>query len=204
MNFEIEKFYHIYTRANSQADKLFREDDNYKYFLRKYKKNISPIFETLCYCLIPNHYHFLIKVKKQETIFNYQKRKGKKYKNNEIEINSFIQQQIANFHISYAKAFNQLYKRRGSLFQSKPKAKEISDTNYLLQVSRYIHRNPLKHGVVKNIKDWKYSSYLDYADLRNGLIPNKEFLVSHFSSIKEFLDFTEMEFNENEYEYLEK
>jgi REP element-mobilizing transposase RayT len=204
LNFECEKVYHIYTRANSQADILFRENENYRFFLKKYKKFISPIFKTLCYCLIPNHYHLLIIVKKQESIFQYQKGNEKKYKNNELEINSFIQQQIANLHISYAKAFNRLYKRRGSLFQSKPKAKEISNTNYLLQVSRYIHRNPLKHGVVRHLKDWEFSSYLDYTNLRNGSIPYKELMISHFSSVQDFLEFTEMEFNEDEFEFLEK
>jgi len=183
---------------------LFFEDKNYKYFLKKYKKYILPIFDTLSYCLIPNHYHLLIKVKNQETIYHYQKNKSNKYINDEVELNYFIRQQIANFHISYAKAFNKLYKRRGSLFQSKPNAKEIPETDYLLQVSRYIHRNPLKHGVVKKLKDWKYSSYLDYAGLRNGTIPSKDFLISHFESVNEFLDFTEMEFDDNEFEFLDK
>jgi len=190
MHFECEKLFHVYTRANSENELLFREDENYYFFLKKYKKYINPIFETLCYCLIPNHYHLLIRVKEKESIFEYQKIKKYKYINNESKIDNFLQQQIANFHISYAKAFNKKYKRRGSLFQSKPKAKEISSTYYLLRASRYIHRNPITHGLVSNLEDWEFSSFLDYIDMRRGTIPKKKYILSYFSSIEDFINFT--------------
>ena len=198
MHFECDKIFHIYTRANSENELLFRENENYFFFLKKYKKFINPIFNTLCYCLIPNHYHLLIRVKEQESIHEYQKVKKYKHIEDELKIDNFLQQQIANFHISYAKAFNKKYERRGSLFQSKPKAKEILDTNYLLRIARYIHRNPIKHGLVNNLEDWKFSSFLDYANMRKGTIPHKEFILSHFSSIQDFIKFTNMDVDDYE------
>jgi len=201
MHFECEKVFHIYTRANSEKELLFREDQNYFFFLRNYRKFMTPIFETLCYCLIPNHYHLLVKVKDQESIFEYQEEKKYQYTKEELKIDNFLQQQIANFHISYAKAYNKKYERRGSLFQSKPKAKEIPDINYLLRVARYIHRNPLKHGLINNLKDWEYSSFLDYADLRKGTIPKKEFFLSSFSSVQDFINFTKLDIDDYEDEF---
>ncbi|MCK4312521.1 MAG: hypothetical protein KAW88_07285 [Candidatus Cloacimonetes bacterium] len=190
MQFECGKFFHIYTRANTNIDVLFYEDENYIFFLRKYRKYIEPIFVTLCYCLMPNHYHLLIKVKSDLELYAYQKKKNYKYAGDEIKINDFITRQFANFHISYSKAINKKYERRGSLFQSKPKAKHISDINYLIRAARYIHRNPIKHKIVKDIADWSFSSFPDYANKRNGVLTDKNFLLSNYDSVEDLLRFT--------------
>ncbi len=62
-----ETFYHIYNHANG-SDNLFREEDNYNYFLRQWEKYISPIANTYAYCLMPNHFHALIRIKAIEEI----------------------------------------------------------------------------------------------------------------------------------------
>ena len=201
MNFECGKVFHIYTRANTNDELLFREEENYLFLLRRYRKFLTPVFHTLCYCLIPNHYHLLIKVKEINKIFKYQNDVNYKYANDALKINNFIQQQISNFHNSYAKSFNKKYNRRGSLFQKEPKSKEITDINYLLRSSRYIHRNPLKHRLVTNINDWEFSSYLDYTGLRNGTIPEKEFILSQFISVQDFINFTNMDIDDYEFQY---
>lgn len=62
-----EKYYHIYNHANGDEN-LFREQKNYEYFLEKYKQHISPIAETIAWCLMPNHFHLLVKIKKEAEI----------------------------------------------------------------------------------------------------------------------------------------
>ncbi len=62
-----EGTYHIYNRANGNESLFFRED-NYLYFLEKYKEYISPVAETFCYCLMPNHFHFLIRIKSENEL----------------------------------------------------------------------------------------------------------------------------------------
>lgn len=62
-----EKYYHIYNHANGDEN-LFREQKNYEYFLKKYKQHISPIAETIAWCLMPNHFHLLVKIKTEEEI----------------------------------------------------------------------------------------------------------------------------------------
>lgn len=66
--------YHIYTHANG-SDNLFREDENYRYFLRKYSEYIHPIAETFAYCLMPNHVHFMIRVRVEEEVLDFLKLK---------------------------------------------------------------------------------------------------------------------------------
>ncbi len=190
MNFECGNFFHFYTRANAKEDKLFFERDNYLYFLRQFTKYLNPVFITICYCLIPNHYHFLIKVRNQNKIFEYQKKQNYKFAGQELKQNEFLVRQIINFHISYSKAINKKYHRKGSLFQERPKTKPVLEINYLLRLSRYIHRNPLKHKVVDNLADWEFSSFPDYTNLRNWKIPDKRFLLANYESLVDFLEFT--------------
>ncbi len=62
-----EKLYHIYNHANG-AENPFREAENYRYFLKQWEKHIQPIADTLVYCLMPNHFHFLIKIRSQSEL----------------------------------------------------------------------------------------------------------------------------------------
>ena len=129
-------------------------------------------------------------MKNQNRILEYQKKKHYNQTGNELKLNEFLIRQIINFHISYSKAINKKYNRRGSLFQEKPKAKPVLEINYLLRLARYIHRNPMKHKVVENLEDWEFSSFLDYANLRKGKIPDKNFLLANYESLEDFLEFT--------------
>lgn len=67
---EPDKFYHIYNRAN-RNEKIFLNTGNYQFILRKYQQYIEAIVETFCYCLMPNHFHLLIKIKSPEEIKNW-------------------------------------------------------------------------------------------------------------------------------------
>ncbi len=151
-----EKYYHIYNHANGD-DNLFREQKNYDYFLVKYKQHISPIAETIVWCLMPNHFHLLVKIKSEDEIAStfpkFQTLEKLDDKTN------FLSKQFSNFFSSYSQSFNKVYGRRGSLFLKNFKRKEISDENYLRNLILYIHLNPVKHGFTNVISDWKWVSY---------------------------------------------
>jgi REP element-mobilizing transposase RayT len=65
--FEAEKVYHIYNRANGREN-LFIEERNFHFFLDKYFHHISPIAKTFAFCLMPNHFHIMIRIKAEEEV----------------------------------------------------------------------------------------------------------------------------------------
>ncbi len=168
-------YYHIYNRANG-SELLFLNDQNYLYFLKQYQLYISPIAHTFCYCLMPNHFHFLVQIKSEEELnaffelhgadlqafdinspknFEGLNSEGKKRK----PLHLLISQQFSNFFNSYAKAFNKLYNRKGSLFMHTYKRKHIDSQEYLLTLIHYIHANPIEAKLCKTYAHWTYSSY---------------------------------------------
>jgi len=150
-------FYHIYNRGNNKQD-IFFEERNYQYFLKLFDKYLSHFVVVYAYCLIPNHFHFLVRIKEIDQtseVFKtsevYVDRDSKKF--------TPLEKAFKDFFISYAKGINKAYGRTGSLFQSKFKKKEIIDNSYFTSVIQYIHANPIQAKVCCNYMDYKYSSY---------------------------------------------
>jgi len=115
--------YHIYNRAVG-SERLFKTDRNYQYFLSKYDKYISPVADTFCYCLMPNHFHLLLKIKDLSYLSSVLKIEN-------AHSNNHISQQFSNFFNAYTKAYNKENRRLGSLFMKPFKRKLIKDEKYL-------------------------------------------------------------------------
>ena len=149
-------FYHIYNHANG-FENLFRSDENYRYFLQQWGKYIDPVAETYAHCLMPNHFHFLIKIKEEKEVqanFKLELTFGK-FKT----FQKLISKKFANLFSSYTQAYNKMYDRKGSLFIPNFKKKEITSEDYLTNIIFYIHHNPVHHGFTEYIEDWPHSSY---------------------------------------------
>ena len=129
--------YHIYNRGNNREN-LFREKRNYHHFLKLYTRYIAPITATYAYCLMPNHFHLLIKIKSHA---------------------SNPSQSFSNLFNAYTKAINHAYGRTGSLFETPFHRIPVTDTPYFWNLIRYIHQNPQHHRFVDDFRDWPYSSY---------------------------------------------
>jgi putative transposase len=155
-------YYHIYNRGHNK-ERIFFEEENYLYFLRQFKKFLIPHVDVFAYCLLPNHFHFFIKINKVEEF-----EKG-----------------IKNFFISYSRSINQKYNRVGSLFQGRYKTVEIHDDAHFTRMVTYIHQNPLKAGLVKKIEDYKFSSYPAYVSGRLSLVNCTE-VLNWYGGIDEF------------------
>ncbi|MDQ6903260.1 MAG: hypothetical protein M3139_09650 [Bacteroidota bacterium] len=153
-----DKVYHIFSRAIGN-DKLFLHEENYKFFLQKFKLHISPIADTFAYTLLSNHFHFLIRIKSLEEIKNYF-RKVKRNKPFHIDIVSeFIMERFGNLLNSYTKSFNKRNKRKGGLFIDTMRRVEIADDAQLGVIIFYIHKNAVHHQYCKKIAGWQWSSY---------------------------------------------
>ena len=166
MHFESNKTYHIYNRSN---ETVFFDHRNYMFFLTKLNKLIVPYSHILSWCLMPNHFHFLIVAKDE----------GCKLANEKHRPNvQVLSKNIGTLLSSYTKAINKSNNRIGKLFAHNTQAKCLNDeinNNYFLQnCFHYIHQNPLRAKLCSNVKDWEFSSFLDYAELRNGKLINKE------------------------------
>ena len=104
------------------------------------------------------------------------------------EINSTskrVSRQFSNLFNSYAQAFNKENNRKGSLFANRFKRILIDSNEYLIKLIHYIHHNPVKHGLVNSLTDWKYSSYRSILSTNNILIERHE-VIELFSDKNNF------------------
>ena len=139
------EYYHVYNRACG-FEKLFLENKNYHYFLGLLADRLGDFLELFCYCLMPNHFHLLVRIKE----------------NVDMEDPTIaLSKEFSNFFCSYAMSFNRHYNRRGCLFSQNFRRKQIENMRYLRTTVIYIHRNPVKHGLVNNLNDWEFSTYND-------------------------------------------
>jgi REP element-mobilizing transposase RayT len=170
------EYYHIYNRGNNRQS-IFFEEQNYHYFLKLYVKYIVPVADTYAYCLMNNHFHFLVRIKTVEEQTN---KTAEQIRTAEVsKTSAALKQQTAEVsktsavsvsvlkpnlqfgHLlnSYAKAINKTYQRAGSLFQSRFGRIRVDTDRYLMQLVTYIHQNPQKHGFVDDFRVYPYSSY---------------------------------------------
>lgn len=195
--------YHIYNRANGN-EPLFYQERNFSYFLKKYKEHISPIADTFCYCLMPNHFHFLIRIKSEKELFNYFKIDDSKLLSNRTgfeNLSGLITKKFSNLFNAYSKAINKQENRKGSLFMRPYKRKKVTDEKYLKKLVHYIHYNPVEARLAKKPEDWKHSSYAQIVKNQTDLILKDE-LIGLFDDLENFMHFhsirsqkIEIEFN---------
>ncbi len=171
-------YYHIYNHANGN-DLLFQNENNYPFFLKKYQQHISPVAYTLAYCLMPNHFHFLIRIKEDDDLV----KAFPEYKTWEKDQqNNLLSKRFSNLFSSYTQSYNKMYKRRGSLFIKNFKRKKITSEQYLKQAITYIHLNPVHHGFVDRAKDWEFSSYNQV--IHSELRIHKDEVIKLFDNLK--------------------
>ena len=167
-------YYHFYNRGNNRQA-VFFESDNYLYFLKGVKKYLTPAVTIIAYCLMPTHYHVLVRVKLQTSdVFKT------------FEVSSQVSRAMQKFLISYTKAINKRFERVGSLFQGQFQAKPIQSYPHLLNLCVYIHANPVKDGLVAAPEDWIYSNYLEWLGRRDGTLVDQEFIQENFGSPTEY------------------
>ena len=153
------EFFHVYNRGNAKEN-IFLDEEDFKFFLLRLKQNLIPSddvsrhfkplppnsFDLVAYCLMPNHFHFLIK---QNTDLPISKLMGK-------------------LCTSYGMYFNKKYRRVGHIFQDQFRQINIDSNNYLAWLSAYIHNNPVDAGLTKKPEDWGWSSYSCFINSSSG------------------------------------
>lgn len=194
-----DQFYHL-INCGTGAIPIFKDKHDYQKFLQVmlYYQNVNPplrfakfmqlnrdqrnsflndlkqkkefLVEIITYCLMPNHFHLLIKQIKD----------------------SGIHQFMRKLQDSYSRHFNLKYKRRGGLFEGRFKAVHIGNEAQLLHLNRYIHLNPYSAYLIKNFSEletYPYSSFGEYLGNREDEICQKEAISNCFSKGNKYKDF---------------
>lgn len=182
------EFYHLYNRGLEGKD-IFSQRRDYSQFINAFfyyqtqdpkpkfssfrRSKLFPvdhskkIVDVVCYCLMPNHFHLLVKQLKDGGISEFMRK----------------------FLLSYIKYRNLKYNRQGPLLNGPFKAVRIESEGQLLHVSRYIHLNPLVSLLTKDLKLYPWSSYHNYIGLENNANINKEEILSSFKTPKDYEQF---------------
>lgn len=160
--FVANEYYHIYNRG-SEKRTIFQSPRDYNNFLTRTKEKAEKYsIDILAYCLMPNHFHFLLK------------------QVSDIPLTRFMNA----IQLGHAKYFNTKYERIGPLFQGRFKAKLIDNKEYLLHLSAYIHRNP-----VNFLREYPYSSYREYINPEKRNVSKTDVILSYFSKTNSKLSY---------------
>lgn len=160
---EADRFYHIYNRGIN-GENIFKSDRNYLFILNKMFEFLIPVCDIYAYCLMPNHFHFLVKIKSDFELDHLIKALNldKVIYPTSTGLHSpqnIFSKQFARIFNSYSQAFNKENKRHGALIESPFKRKLITSDRYLMNVIIYIHQNPQNHSFVRQFSEYNYSSY---------------------------------------------
>jgi REP element-mobilizing transposase RayT len=176
-----ETFYHIYNRGINGED-IFKQSENYFYFIKKYSDLISPVADTYAYCLLKNHFHILIKTKSQGEILALCKQE----KN--LSSQAAISLKFSHLFNGYAQGINKQYHRTGSLFETPFRRIAVNEEEYLRRLIFYIHYNPEKHRLCKDFRAYQFSSYLAIlSELKTKVM--KQEVLTWFGGKQGFLTF---------------
>lgn len=172
-----DSFYHVYNRGLNKMD-IFKDDDDYRVFLNLFKRamgegiqrdrqhreypNFHNDIDLLTYCLMPNHYHLLIRTKNKP---------------------KQLAELMRSVLTSYVLYFNRKYKRTGPLFGKRYRAIRITSDEYLWHISRYIHLNPLDIG--QDYRKYPYSSIDYYIGRKSSDWVKPEEILDMFKESKE-------------------
>jgi putative transposase len=131
--------YHVLSRGNEQRD-IFTDDEDRLLFLKLMGEMADRFnIKIYAYVLMSNHYHMLLKTEK-----------------------SNLSKSMQWLGLTYSRRYNNRHSRSGHLFQGRFKSFLIENDSYLMRLSCYIHRNPLRAGIIGRLADYKWSSYLTY------------------------------------------
>lgn len=174
-------YYHIYNRGNNGID-VFFEKDNYVHFLRLYEKYITPIADAYAWCLMRNHFHFLVYLKEADEInvteFSYSTNTKPK--------TATASNQFSHLFNPYTQTINKRQKRTGSLLEKPFERKRVSSEEYFKTLILYIHKNPVNHGVVENIMQYNWSSYNTILSVKPTKLKRRE-VIEYFDTLDNFI-----------------
>ncbi len=191
-------YYHVFNRTNNR-EPLFVTDENRRFFLKQYKKFLSPYVDTFAWCLMDNHFHLSIRIKPAALITEViqqipgmhrivTQERFLEMPVPERDFHEIIERQFTRLFTVYAMAINRQFGRSGNLFYRPFKRIAVNDENHLMWLIYYIHANISRHGVLPDFTSYLWSSYPAFlSDQLTHLC--KQEVLDWFGGLKGFLDF---------------
>jgi len=177
-------FFHIYNRGINSCN-IFADNENYEYFLDLYDKKISHVAETYAWALLPNHFHFLVRIKQKEKIPEVIYVPNPDGAWSPVRVGTPAQQFSKLFN-SYAQSINKRYHRHGGLFERPFKRKRIDNLVWLKRTILYIHNNPVHHGFCEHPLEYPWTSYLSCISLKPTKL-QRETVIGWFDEKANFI-----------------
>ncbi len=172
--FTADNYFHVFQKAEN-GKFLFPSDECQQIFYNALQKVITPYADILGYCLLPDHYHLLIKVKKEKF-----RRNG--YPN----ISQMLALNLSRFIKNYNFWVNREYGLRGRLLRPFPNTTQVKDKDKLKEILTGIHLNPLYHKVSMNPMEYKGSSYKKILNKSSNSIKAEE-AIECYGNVNDFI-----------------
>ncbi len=156
--------YHIFNRGAGKSS-IFHSDEDYVRVLHLMKK-VSKLcqFAIIAYCLLPNHYHWLVR------------------QDGPAPANLLPKRVFG----SYVRTFNTRSGRGGTLFEGRFDCRLVDTDEYLRNLCLYIHANPVRHGIAATPDLWPYSNYLEWIGLRAGALVDPSVIYAQFGDRQQY------------------
>lgn len=175
--------FHVYNRTNNK-EPLFTSDNNRSYFLKQYAKYLQPFVDTFCWCLLPNHFHFLVRIKSAAAIINHLKSVEvknikpieKKFIEGQASLRELMELEWKCFFTAYSMAFNKEQNRSGNLFNRPFKRVEVDKDSHFTQAVIYIHANSVTHKLSTSFTAYQWSSWHSIISNKPTLLYRQELL----------------------------
>ena len=167
-------YYHIYNRGVNRRT-IFKNDGDYQRFLRLVGKYMEPVGSTLSYVLMRDHFHLTVLINPASAI-----------PTKLLRTPHALGRTFGHLQNAYANYFNHKYNTVSGLFETPFERKKVSSLAYLRNLIVYQHRNPEKHGVEQDFKQYLWSSY---QELSSPLVEShvaKELTLSKFGGVEAF------------------
>lgn len=193
---EYGQYYHLYNHAVGGRD-LFRDANNYEYFLELYDKYITPVAETFAWVLMKNHFHLLVRIRNEMEIVKIFT--PDRVLNPVRGMKNIPSLQFSKLFNSYAQAYNKYHESRCALFERPFKRKLIDNDEYLQQLVLYIHNNPVHHGFCEHPLEYPWSSYLTCTSEKPTKL-ERDLVIKWFDDRKNFVAAHEQKIKKEEIE----
>jgi putative transposase len=184
-----DKYYHVFNRAVGN-EHMFIVPENYSYFLHLFYRHVMPVADVFSYCLLPNHFHFFIRIKEEASVFRQMGILSYNHMDDVEYVPNFLLQQFSNLFNAYTKALNKQQDRKGKLFMEPFNRREVATPDYYTRIVHYIHANPVHHGFCKSVSDWVYSSYRELVSTADTVLKRDE-VIRWFGTVDDFKLFHE-------------